>query len=151
MTEPGAAPAAPAPLPPELADTSVWARKGRLGLEWFGTAITEGRVAVCDMVAMELLWSARDHADFLMIETALTACPWFEIEPADWAQARRVSRELAARGPLDHRQVGTPDLLIAAVAARNGLTLVHYDSDYDTIASVTRQPTRWAAPRGSVS
>ncbi len=151
MTEPGSVPAAPAPPPLELADTSVWARKGRLGLEWFGTAITEGRIAVCDMVVMELLWSARDYADFVMTETALTACPWFEIEPVDWVEARRVSRELAARGPLHHRQVGTPDLLIAAVAARNGLTLVHYDSDYDTIASVTKQPTRWAAPRGSAS
>ena len=42
-----------------------------------------------------------------------------------------------------------PDLLIAAVAARDGLTVVHYDSDYEIIASVTGQPTRWAAPRGT--
>ena len=58
--------------------------------------------------------------------------------------------ELAARGPLHHRQVKIPDLLIAAVAARNGLTVVHYDRDYEIIASVTGQPTRWAAPRGTV-
>jgi predicted nucleic acid-binding protein len=120
------------------------------GLEWFSTAVIEGTIAVCDMVVMELLWSARAHSDFLQTETALAACPWFEVAPADWIEARRVFRELARRGPLHHRQVGTPDLLIAAVAARAGLTLVHYDSDYELIASITQQPTRWAAPRGSL-
>ena len=140
----------PATVDLELADTSVWARSGRPGLEWFGVALADGRIAVCDMVVMELLWSARDIADFRATETALRACSWFSIEPRDWEEARRVFRELAARGPLHHRQVKTPDLLIAAVAARNDLTLVHYDSDYDIIASVTGQPTRWAAPRGSL-
>ena len=42
---------------------------------------------------------------------------------------------------MHHRQVKIPDLLIAAVAARNGLTVIHYDSDYEIIASVTGQPT----------
>lgn len=49
MTEP----TTPGPVDhlPELADTSVWARQSKPGLEWFGTAVTEGRVAVCDMVS----------------------------------------------------------------------------------------------------
>lgn len=135
---------------PELADTSVWARIRKPGLEWFAPALEDGRIAVCDQVAMEVLWTARDLADFRAVEAALVACPWFEVEPADWIEGRRVFRELASRGPLHHRQVKIPDLLIAAVAARNGLTLVHYDHDYDIIASVTLQATRWAAPRGSI-
>jgi len=134
----------------ELADTSVWARKGKPGLERFGLALEDGKIAVCDMVVFELLWSARDIADFQAMETALLACPWLSIEPRDWDEARRIFRELAARGPLHHRQVKIPDLLIAAVAARHAMTLIHYDADYDTIASVTGQSTRWAAPRGSL-
>lgn len=135
---------------PELADTSVWARKDKPGLEWFAPAIEDGRIAVCDMVVMELLWSARDGADFEAIETALAGCPWLRIEASDWDEARRVFRELAGRGPLHHRQVKIPDLLIAAAAARTALTLVHYDQDYDVIAGITGQRTRWAAPRGSL-
>jgi predicted nucleic acid-binding protein len=135
---------------PDLADTSVWARSGKPGLESFAAALEEGRIAVCDQVVMELLWSAQNLADFRQTEAALLACPWFAVEPADWIEARRVFRELAARGPLHHRQVKIPDLLIAAVAARNGLTVIHYDTDYDVIASVTGQPTRWAAPRGTL-
>lgn len=134
----------------ELADTSAWARSGKPGFEWFAPALEDGLIAVCDQVAMELLWSARDATDFRATEAALLACPWFAVEPSDWQEARRVFGDLAARGPLHHRQVKIPDLLIAAVAARNGLTIVHYDSDYEIIASVTGQSVRWAAPRGSV-
>jgi predicted nucleic acid-binding protein len=135
---------------PELADTSVWARKDKPGLDWFGPALEDGRIAVCDMIVMELLWSARDGADFQTTEAALQACPWYPVEARDWTEARRVFRALAARGPLHHRQVKIPDLLIAAVAAREALTVVHYDADYDVIASVTGQSTRWAVPRGSI-
>ena len=135
---------------PDLADTSVWARNRKPELAWFAPALEDGRIAVCDQVVMELLWSARDLVDFQATEAALSACPWLPVEPTDWDEARRVFRELAARGPLHHRQVKIPDLLIAAVAARNELTVVHYDSDYDIIASVTGQPTRWAAPRGTI-
>jgi predicted nucleic acid-binding protein len=135
----------------ELADTSVWARSRKPGLEWFSEAVEDGRIAVCDQVVMELLWSARDVDDFRATESALLACPWFAVTPADWTEARRVFGELATRGPLHHRSVKIPDLLIAAVASRNNVPLVHYDSDYDTIASVTGQSARWAAPRGSIA
>jgi predicted nucleic acid-binding protein len=134
----------------ELADTSVWGRLGKPGLEWFALAVEDGRVAVCDQVALEVLFSTRDANDFEATEEALLACPWYAVEAVDWSEARRVFRELARRGPLHHRQVKIPDLLIASVAARNGLTVVHYDGDYDIIASVTGQAVRWAAARGSL-
>ena len=49
------------------------------------------------------------------------------------------------------RTVPLPDLLIAAVAERQRVTVLHYDSDYDTIAEVTAQPTQWIVKRGSVA
>lgn len=42
-----------------------------------------------------------------------------------------------------------PDLLIAATAERHRVTLLHYDHEYDLIATVTRQPTEWVVPRGT--
>jgi len=134
----------------ELADTSVWARIGKPAMARFAAAVEDGLIAVCDQVAMEVLFSARDATDFRATEDALLACPWLSVEPSDWDEARRVFRTLADRGPLHHRQVKIPDLLIAAVAARHDVTLVHYDADYEVIASVTGQRTRWAAPRGSL-
>ena len=47
-------------------------------------------------------------------------------------------------------RVGFPDLLIAAVAEREHVTVLHYDSDYDHIAAITGQPAQWVIPRGTV-
>jgi predicted nucleic acid-binding protein len=46
--------------------------------------------------------------------------------------------------------VGFPDLLIAAVAERERVTVLNYDSDYDLIAKVIAQPVQWVVPRGTV-
>jgi predicted nucleic acid-binding protein len=48
------------------------------------------------------------------------------------------------------RAVGFPDLLVAAVAERERVTLLHYDGDYDLIGRVTSQPAQWVVPRGTV-
>jgi predicted nucleic acid-binding protein len=46
--------------------------------------------------------------------------------------------------------VRVTDLLIAAAAERQGVPIVHYDRDFDAIASVTGQSTRWVATQGSI-
>jgi predicted nucleic acid-binding protein len=42
------------------------------------------------------------------------------------------------------------DLIIAAAAEAAGLTVLHYDHDFEHIASVTGQPTEWVSPAGSL-
>ncbi len=133
----------------EIADTSVWAHKE--DLPEFGLRFLAGLVGVTDMIVMELLYSARDLADYTQIEGDLDGCAFYRVEPQDWDEGRRVWRELLRRGGgPQHRQVGHQDLLTAAVAARHSLTVVHYDEDFDLIARVTGQPVRWAAPQGSL-
>jgi len=63
------------------------------------------------------------------------------------SRAKNVQRMLAARG-LKGRKV--PDLIIAAAAELAGLTVLHYDHDFELIASVTGQPHEWVVPRGSI-
>lgn len=46
--------------------------------------------------------------------------------------------ELTTRG--QHGSVGAIDLLIAATAEAHGLSLLHYDHDFDQIAAITGQP-----------
>jgi predicted nucleic acid-binding protein len=43
--------------------------------------------------------------------------------------------------------VPLPDLLVAACAERAGLTVLHYDADYDRIAKLTGQRVQWIVPR----
>lgn len=135
----------------ELADTSVWARKSHSALgAWFISAVEAGDIAGCDMIALELLHSARNPIEFDLIEDGLRGLPWIAADSADWTRAREVYRILGGRPGMAQRSVKHPDLLIAAAAERAGFTLVHYDADYDTIAEITGQPVRWVTPRGSL-
>lgn len=135
----------------ELADTSVWGRKEKAAVrEWFVGAVEAGEIAVCDAVAMEVLHSARNGEEFRRVDEGLESLPWIDIEAADWKRARDVYRSLADQGGGYQRRVPVPDLLIAAAAERHGVTVVHYDADFDAIAEVTGQPVRWVAPRGTL-
>lgn len=135
----------------ELADTSVWARKRHPAVrEWFEAAVIAGDIAVCDMVALELLHSASRPDVFARTEEALKAMPWLRMGGAEWARAREVYRLLSDRGQAAHRAVKHADLLIAAAAEVAGIGLVHYDNDYDLIAEVTGQTARWVRPRGTI-
>jgi predicted nucleic acid-binding protein len=139
-------------LPVELADTSVWARKRHPAINpWFDAALAAGQIAVCDMVALELLHSASTRAIYRQMEGALEAMPWLQMGRLEWLRAREVYRMLSRAGHAAQRAVKHADLLIAAAAEVAGLTLVHYDRDYDAIASVTGQPVRWVRPRGSIA
>lgn len=42
-----------------------------------------------------------------------------------------------------HRAPSVPDLIIAATAELAGLTVLHFDKDFDLIASVTGQSAEW--------
>ena len=43
-----------------------------------------------------------------------------------------------------------PDLIIAAVAEHHGVSIIHYDHNFDRIAAVTGQPVEWVVPAESV-
>ena len=75
-------------------------------------------------------------------------CEWLATYDEDWHRALDVQGTLWRGGHV--RAVGFADLLTAAVAEREQVTLLHYDSDYDLIARVTTQPMHWVVPRGTV-
>jgi predicted nucleic acid-binding protein len=137
----------------ELADTSAWwwsARSGGALRRRFDEAVVEGEIATCDTVRLELLHSARNVDEFRLTRgdlAYLTDCP---VSKAQWERALDVYEQLAAAGGKHQRSVKHPDLLIAAAAEAAGLRVLHYDEDFDRIAAVTGQPTRWLAPRGSL-
>ena len=136
----------------ELADTSAWVvsdREPELRRR-FDDAVAGGEVATCGAVAFELLYGTRTATEFSTTRTGLDCLPQCPIGPREWRRALDVYETLAHQGGVHHRRVTHPDLLIAAAAESAGMTLLHYDADFDTIAAVTGQPTRWIAPRGSL-
>lgn len=110
----------------------------------------EGILATTAIVDLEIGYSARSLTDFDSV-AADRAALYHElpISRATTDRAREVQRELVRRG--QHRGPGVADLVIAAVAELHGAIVVHYDRDFDTIAAVTGQQTRWIVPAGSVS
>jgi predicted nucleic acid-binding protein len=136
----------------ELADTSAWvvSRRNPAIRDEFDAQLVAGEIATCGQVTLELLYSTRDIGDFRRRREQLSALPQCVLSAQEWNRAIDVFEMLADRGPLHHRQVKPADLLIAAAAETAGIRLLHYDSDYEAIASVTGQDVRWVSPRGSI-
>jgi predicted nucleic acid-binding protein len=108
-----------------------------------------GRIATCGIVDLELLYSARDPRTYRQLARALEGMPRVALTQSTVERALAVQAQLARTS--QHRAVALPDLLIAACAEAQGLTVLHYDADYELIAKITKQPTRWVVARGSVS
>lgn len=104
-------------------------------------------VARSTLSDLELGFSARNTNEWDTIATMLSRFAEVPVTSEAIEVARTVQRELAGRG-LKGRKV--PDLVIATSAHLAGLEIVHYDRDFDHIAEVTGQATRWIVPPGSV-
>jgi predicted nucleic acid-binding protein len=130
-----------------LADKSALVRVGLAGAEWLAAEIMDGNVRRSSMTDLEIFYSATSHRALEVIEERQAAFRLVDTQQEDWDRAVDVMALLAKKGK--HRSVGIPDLLIAAVAERHQLTLVHYDSDFDHVVEVTGQEARWLAPRGT--
>jgi predicted nucleic acid-binding protein len=114
-----------------------------------GPLIESGRVAMCPVSELETLYSARNLAEYEAgFERFRIAFTWVPVAERAWDRAAQVQHELAKRG--QHRAASVPDLLLAATAELNKLTVLHYDRDLDTISAVTGQPTQWVVPAGTV-
>lgn len=115
---------------------------------WWEALLIEGRLAVCQMTALEILNNAPDPVGYEVLRGALHGQRWIEVTTAAMDRALAVHRALGAAS--QHRHFRLPDLIIAATAELYGATVLHYDTDYDSIAAITGQPTEWAAPKGSL-
>jgi predicted nucleic acid-binding protein len=133
-----------------LADTSALARLRRPEVAAvLGPLIEAGLVATCGVIEFELGWATRTSAEFDQLRADRdTGYEWLATHDEDWRRALQVQAALWRGGQI--RAVGFPDLLVAAVAERERVTVLHYDADYDLIAHVTGQLTQWVAPRGTI-
>jgi predicted nucleic acid-binding protein len=112
--------------------------------------ITAGVMGICPITELELLYSARSKADreeWLELLNATFA--WVAMPDRVFGRAAEIQDAMTARGT--HRSAGAVDLLVAATAELNGLTLVHYDHDFDEVVRTTSQPAVWVAAPGSIT
>ncbi|MEU8661322.1 PIN domain nuclease [Actinoplanes philippinensis] len=118
-------------------------------LEQWGRTVAEGLIATCSITEIELLYTARSHADRDHQERLIRQMfSWVVMPDRVFEEATRLQKSLSRKGA--HRSAGPVDLLTAVTAERHRLTLLHYDRDFMRVAEVTGQPVRWIADPGTV-
>jgi hypothetical protein len=133
---------------PYLADKSAFEqqRHSHAADELLKALAGEGALCMTEIVALELLYSARNRADHDGRWDGLRTLPWLHLTSLVAERALEIQRRLAGRG--QHRRP-IPDLLVAATALECGATVLHYDRDFDLIADVTDLSARWIIPSGT--
>ncbi|MFE7949921.1 PIN domain nuclease [Streptomyces sp. NPDC057426] len=130
-----------------LIDTSALARFMRGDAEQYGwdQAAAAGLIATCPITDLEFFYSARSAADRARgIEDVRLLFGWVPVDDRAYDRAWQVQEALTKQGK--HRSAGAVDLVVAATAELQGLTLLHCDHDFECIAAVTGQPLQWYGP-----
>ena len=125
-----------------LIDTSGLFRilQGELRKAW-SDQLASGVIATCPIVELEFLYSARSLADRLEKQRLMhELLGWVPVHEGAYERAEQVQQLLTEAGT--HRSAGPVDLLIAATAEHERLTVLCDDRDYQTVATVTGQPVK---------
>ena len=103
--------------------------------------LAAGVVALCPIVELEFLHSWLSLADRLDKQRLMRQLlEWVPVHDGAYERAKHVQQLLTEKG--QHRSAGAVDLLIAATAEQERLTVLCDDRDYLAIAAVTGQPVR---------
>jgi predicted nucleic acid-binding protein len=103
--------------------------------------LVAGVIAMCPIVELEFLFSARSLADRLEKQQLMhDLFGWVPMPEGAYERAGEVQQMLTEDGM--RRSAGPVDLLIAATAERERLTVLCDDRDFQAIARMTGQPVK---------
>ncbi|MHB8450471.1 MAG: PIN domain-containing protein [Mycobacteriales bacterium] len=130
-----------------LGDTSAIARIAKPAVTpRLAPLIEAGLVARCTPTDLEAGYGARGVEDYERIRAGRARWPLAPINQATLDRASEVQALLAARS--QHRGATIAGLIIAATAEAADLVVLHYDADFELIASVTGQAVEWVVAAG---
>lgn len=120
-----------------LIDTSAWVEflrdTGSLVCERVD-AVLESEIAICDPVRMEVLAGARDEWHLASLRRLLARASLLPMTTEDHEEAAALYR-ICRRGGETVRSLS--DCLIAAVAIRADVAMLHHDRDFAVLARHT--------------
>lgn len=124
-----------------LVDTSAWIEF----LRDTGTPVCRrvdrllaARIATCDVIRMEVLAGARDEHHLQQLRGLLARATHLPTEPVDYENAAALYRTCRQQGETVRKLL---DCLIAAVAIRADIPILHHDGDYEVLARHTALQT----------
>ena len=91
-------------------------------------------IATCDVVRMEVLAGARDEQHLQQLRRLLARASTLPTEPVDYDAAAALYRTCRQRGHTVRKLI---NCLIAAVAIRGNVPVLHRDADFDILAQHT--------------
>ena len=94
-------------------------------------SLLDGGLATTDVVVMEVLAGARDGAHLTTLRRLLQRCELLPVTAGDYEAASTIWRTCRRGGETPRSPL---DCLVAAVAMRAGVAVLHRDRDYDAIA-----------------
>ncbi len=97
-------------------------------------ALLDGEIAVCDPIRMEVLAGARDELHLHSLRRLLARATVLPTDSAHFEEAAALFRRCRQEGETVRRLM---DCLIAAVAIRSGVPVLHRDGDFDVLARHT--------------
>jgi len=103
-----------------------------------------GRATICDL---EVGYSARNATEWDLLVSALSTFSRVETTASHVRRAMQLQRLLAQNSKRGRK---IPDLLVAAAAEELEAVVLHYDADFDHIATVTGQRCQWVVPAGTL-
>jgi predicted nucleic acid-binding protein len=106
--------------------------------------LESGAVATCGVIDLELL-------SRITVPATLAAVAWVRSASFHWLVTWDTDLQAAVQMQQDMVKAGLaaacwPSQVIAAVARRHGVPVLHHDRCFDRIAKVTGQGTRWVVP-----
>lgn len=138
-----------------LLDSSAWARLSRPDLskerrDDVARWLRSGELGTSLPFLLEAGYSARSSEAHAALLDDLRLLPYVELDEQVARLALQTQSELAHVG---HHRLPPADVMIAACAHRAGAGILHYDHDYDLIASHSRLrfESVWLAPAGSLT
>jgi predicted nucleic acid-binding protein len=94
-----------------------------------------GEIAVCDPVRMDVLAGARNDEHLRNLRGLLARASTIATEPTDYEDAAALYRTCRRGGETVRKLI---DCLIAAVAIKAGIPVLHADTDFDVLARHTQ-------------
>jgi predicted nucleic acid-binding protein len=132
-----------------LGDTSALARLTHPAVApRLAPLLESGLVARCTPTDLEAGYASPSPAALRAMRQFRSAWPLVAMNQPALDRAVEVQDALASRS--QQRGAKIADLLIAAAAEAVALVVLHYDRDFDLIATVTGQPMEWIVPAGTV-
>lgn len=96
--------------------------------------LRHGEMATCDVVWMEVVAGARDEAHLHSLRQSLARATLLPTYRTDYDAAAALYRRCRRQGTTIRSML---DCLVATVAIRNGVPVLHADRDFDALARHT--------------